>query len=87
MGLKADLLDAILQASFDVGMEEPPDLSDGTFAERLAHYQTEAIANFLTQCEFKITRLNAPIILENFTIPEQQVDVKSNTLNEDKHKR
>ena len=31
MGLKADLLDAILQASFDVGIEEPPDLSDGTF--------------------------------------------------------
>ena len=84
MGLKADLLDAILQASFDVGIEEPPDLSDGTFPERLAHYQTEAIANFLTQCEFRITQLNAPIVLENFTIPEQQVDVKSNTLNQDK---
>ena len=63
MGLKADLLDAILQASFDVGIEEPPDLSDGTFPERLAHYQTEAIANFLTQCEFTITQLNAPVVV------------------------
>ena len=33
MGLKADLLDAILQASADAGVEEPPDLSDGTFSE------------------------------------------------------
>jgi len=80
MGLKADLLDAILQASADVGVEEPPDLSDGTFPERLAYYQTEAIANFLTQCEFRITKLNAPVILEDIKIPEQLVNVEMDTL-------
>ena len=80
MGLKADLLDAILQASSDAGMEEPPDLSDGTFPERLAYYQTEAIANFLTQCEFRITKLNAPVILEDIKIPEQLVNVEMDTL-------
>ena len=80
MGLKADLLDEILQASADAGVEEPPDLSDGTFSERLAHYQTEAIANFLTQCEFRITRLNAPVVVEKFRIPEQLVNVELETL-------
>ena len=80
MGLKADLLDAILQASADVGIEEPPDLSDGTFPERLAHYQTEAIVNFLTEAEFRITKLNAPVILEDIKIPEQLVNVEMDTL-------
>mgnify|MGYP003118289729 CR=1 FL=1 len=80
MGLKADLLDAILQASIDVGMEEPPDLSDGTFPERLAHYQTEAIVRFLTECEFRITKLNAPLIVENVKTPDQPVNVQLETL-------
>ena len=80
MGLKADLLDAILQASSDVGIEEQPDLSTGTFPERLAHYQTEAIAKFLTEAEFRITKLNAPVILEDIKIPEQLVNVEMDTL-------
>ena len=84
MGLKADLLDAILQASFDAGIEEPPDLSDGTFPERLAHYQTEAIAKFLTEAEFTITQLNAPVIIEDFNIPEQGVNIELQTLLGDK---
>ena len=78
MGLKADLLDAILHASFEAGIEEPPDLSDGTFPERLAHYQTEAIANFLTSCEFRITKLNAPVVLEDFKIPPQEANIQPN---------
>jgi len=80
MGLKADLLDAILQASADAGVEEPPDLSDGTFPERLAHYQTEAIVKFLTEAEFRITQLNAPVVVEKFKIPEQLVNVELETL-------
>ena len=48
--------------------------------QRLAHYQTEAIANFLTQCEFRITRLNAPVVVEKFRIPEQLVNVELETL-------
>ena len=80
MGLKADLLDAVLFASADVGVEEPPDISDGSYAERLAHYQTEAIVKFLTECEFRITKLNAPLIVENVKTPDQPVNVQPETL-------
>tara|TARA_R100000995_G_scaffold12172_2_gene4942 strand:- start:466 stop:1008 length:543 start_codon:yes stop_codon:yes gene_type:complete len=80
MGLKADLLDAILLASSDAGISEPPDLSDGTFAERLAHYQTEAIVNFLTQCEFRVTKLNAPVVVEKMKTPDQPVNIELDTM-------
>ena len=84
MGLKADLLDAILQASIDVGMEEPPDLSDGTFPERLAHYQTEAIVKFLTEAEFRVTKLNAPVVMEELKTPDQGINIQLETLLGDK---
>jgi len=84
MGLKADLLDAILQASSDAGIEEPPDLSTGTFPERLAHYQTEAIAKILTEAEFRITRLNAPVVIEDLKTPDLSVDIQLETLLGDK---
>jgi len=84
MGLKDDLLDAILQASADSGQEEPPDLSDGTFPERLAHYQTEAIAKFLTEAEFTITKLRAPVVVEELKTPDQGINVKLETLLGDK---
>ena len=84
MGLKQDLIDAKVQAAKESGIPNPLDTSPGSFIEREAEYTKEAIVNFLTQCEFRITQLNAPVIMENFTIPEQQVDVKNPTLNEDK---
>ena len=42
------------------------DTSPGSFIEREAEYTKEAIVNFLTECQFTITQLNAPIVLENF---------------------
>ena len=84
MGLKADLLDAILQASADAGIEEPPDLSDGTFPERLAHYQTEAIVNFLTEAEFRITKLNAPVVVEELRTPDIPINLELETFLGDK---
>jgi len=80
MGLKADLLDAILQASADAGFPEPPDLSNGTYPERLAHYQTEAIVNFLTQAEFRITQLNAPVVVDKLKTPDQPVNIELETM-------
>ena len=81
MGLKSDLLDAITSAYVDANPQgdssDLPDISDGSYAERLAHYQTEAIANFLTSCEFKITKLNAKVVLENFSIPSHEADIQS----------
>jgi len=85
MGLKQDLIDAKVKALEESAQESIElDTKPGSFIEREAHYTMEAIVKFLTEAEFRITQLNAPIILENFTIPEQQVDVKNATLNEDK---
>jgi len=80
MGLKDDLLQAQLQASFDVGIKEPPDLSDGSYAERLAHYQAEAIVKFLTDANFTITKLRAPVIVESLKTPDQPVNIELDTL-------
>ena len=80
MGLKTDLLDAVLFASADVGMEEPPDISDGSYPERLAHYQTEAIVNFLTSVEFRITKLNAPVVVEELKTGDLPVNIELETL-------
>ena len=84
MGLKDDLLEAQLQASFDVGLPDPPDLSDGSYAERLAHYQTEAIINFMKESEFTITELKAPVVVESLKTPDQAVNIKLETLLGDK---
>ena len=84
MGLKDDLLDAQLRASTDVGLPEPPDLSEGSYAERLAQYQTEAIINFMKESEFTITELKAPVVVESLKTPDQIVNIKLETLLGDK---
>tara|TARA_Y100001937_G_scaffold126149_1_gene194714 strand:- start:1316 stop:1900 length:585 start_codon:yes stop_codon:yes gene_type:complete len=88
MGLKQDLLDAVTSAYVDTNPDGDssnlPDTSDGSYAERLAHYQTEAIANFITQCEFTITQLKAPVVVEDLKTPEQPVNIKIETLLGDK---
>ena len=88
MGLKQDLLDAVTSAYVDTNPDGDssnlPDTSDGSYAERLAHYQTEAIANFITQCEFTITQLKAPVVVEDLKTPDQPVNIKIETLLGDK---
>ena len=79
-GLKDNLLDATLQASADAGLPEPPDLSDGSYGERLAHYQAEAIINFMKESEFTITELKAPVVVESIKTPDQLVNVELDTL-------
>ena len=76
MGLKQDLIDAkrkALEESLQESVEI--DMGPGSFVEREAEYVKEAIVNFLTNCEFKITQLNAPVVLENFNIPPQEADI------------
>ena len=80
MGLKDDLLEATLLASADAGLPEPPDLSNGSYGERLAHYQTEAILNFMKESEFTITELKAPVVVESLKTPDQLVNVELETL-------
>ena len=64
--------------------EEDIDTSPGSPIELQANLMTEAIVNFLTSCEFIITRLNANVVVENFNIPAQPVDLQPNTLLGDK---
>jgi hypothetical protein len=80
MGLKDDLLEAQLNASVDVGLPQPPDLSDGSYGERLAHYQAEAIVNFMKNSEFTITELKAPVVVETLRTPDQPVNIELETL-------
>ena len=84
MGLKADLLDAITSAYVDTNSQadslDLPDISDGSYNERLMHYQTEAIAKFLTNVEFRITKLNAPITVEELKSPPLLGNLEIETL-------
>ena len=80
MGLKQDLIEAKEKAARDVGIKKPLDTSNGSFIEREAEYTKEAIVRFLTKAEFRITQLNAPVVVEKFKIPEQLVNVELETL-------
>ena len=72
MGLKQDLLDAKVEALKLAGAPEPIP----TEALKLQiELETEALVKFLTSCQFRITGLAAPVVLEDFTIPPQQGDV------------
>tara|TARA_R110000796_G_scaffold133246_4_gene248791 strand:- start:575 stop:1066 length:492 start_codon:yes stop_codon:yes gene_type:complete len=77
MGLKQDLIDGVVKATRETGFPDERDLdtSTGSTIERNAEYMKEAIVDFLTKCEFRITQLNAPVILEDLKIPPQQGDV------------
>ena len=81
MGLKSDLLAAFERAALETNTPiEPGAFDEGSYEERYAHYQAEAIVQFLENCEFRVTKLNAPVVVENFKIPEQLVNVATETL-------
>tara|TARA_R110000824_G_scaffold276581_1_gene465026 strand:+ start:82 stop:597 length:516 start_codon:yes stop_codon:yes gene_type:complete len=78
MGLKQDLIDAKVEAakaSGELFVEDQLDTSAGSQIEVEAELTKEAIVDFLTKAEFRITKLNANVVLEDFKIPPQQGDV------------
>tara|TARA_X000001382_G_scaffold105111_1_gene80294 strand:- start:157 stop:690 length:534 start_codon:yes stop_codon:yes gene_type:complete len=77
MSLTSELEAAFERANLEVDGAPPV---DNAYVEAYAKFQAEAIVNFLTQCEFRITKLNAPVVVENFKIPEQLVNVATETL-------
>mgnify|MGYP001169507821 CR=1 FL=1 len=79
MGLKQDLIDAKVKAAKENGMVLT-DTGPGSFVEREAEYTKEAIANFLTEADFTITQLKAPVIVEDLKTPEQPVNIELETL-------
>ena len=74
MGLRQDIIDAKFEAAKVAGseIEEPTEAM-----EVEATLTTAAIVKFLTQCEFRITKLNANVVLEDFKIPPQPADIQS----------
>ena len=78
MGLNQDLIDAKVEsakAGGELFVEDQLDTSVGSQIEIEAELMKEAIVNFLTKCEFRITQLNAPVVLEDLRLPPQQGDV------------
>ena len=76
MGLKDDLIKAKVECFKIMGKSEDEiNSSVGSALEVEANLMTEAIVNFLTNVEFKITQLKANVVLEDFSIPPQQADV------------
>ena len=90
MGLKQDLIDAKLAAlKIDAKIagateEEIANIVPSESIEEEVELTAEAIIRFLTDADFKITQLKAPIILEDFKIPDQPVNVELETLLGDK---
>jgi len=84
MGLKQDLINAKVKAAKETGMTMPLDTKPGSFIERDAHYTSKAIIDFITNADFTITQLKAPIILEDLKSPDLPVNVGLETLLGDK---
>ena len=85
MGLKQDLINAKVKALEESSQGNVEiDTSPGSYIEREAEYTKEAIVKFLTNCDFTITKLNAPVIVEKMITPPQFVSIKLETLLGDK---
>ena len=81
MGLKDDLIEAKAQSALAAGANPNDiDTSAGSAIEVEADLTKDAIVNFLTQCEFRITQLAAPVVLEDFNIPPQQADIQPSVM-------
>ena len=80
MGLKTDLIDAKIEGLRLSGATDEAILQAQDAIETQCQLEEDAIVNFLTECEFRITQLNAPVIVEKFKIPEQLVNVELETL-------
>ena len=77
MGLKQDIINAKVAGLLVNGIdEEVIDTSKGSAIEVESELIKEAIVNFLTKVNFTITELNAPVVLEDFRIPQQPADVQ-----------
>ena len=85
MGLKDELIEAKTQALLVQGVNpDNIDTSVGTALEVEANLMMEAIVNFLTNVEFRITQLRAPVIVEELKTPDLPVNVELETLMGDK---
>jgi len=75
MGLKQDLIDAKIEGLKLTGANDDAISQAQDALDTQVQLEVDAIVNFLTKCEFRITKLAANVILEDFKIPPQQGDV------------
>ena len=76
MGLKTDLIDAKKEGLRGSGATDEAILQAEEVLEVQTQLEVDAIVNFLTQCKFRVTQFNAPVILEDFKIPSQEADIQ-----------
>jgi hypothetical protein len=85
MGLKSDIMNAKVEGLKASGVEESDiDTSNGSAVEVESELIKEAVVNFLTSCEFRVTQLNANVVLDDLKFPDQAVNVGLETLLGDK---
>ena len=63
-GLAPDIIDKAIQKAQPVLTQQSED-------------ERDAIINFLKESKFRITQLNANVVLEDFNIPQQPADIQS----------
>jgi hypothetical protein len=76
MGLKQDLIDAKVEGLKLSGANDEAIQQAQETLETQVQLEVDAIVNFLTKCQFRITGLAANVILEDFKIPPQQGDIQ-----------
>tara|TARA_A100001391_G_scaffold163625_2_gene123227 strand:+ start:104 stop:607 length:504 start_codon:yes stop_codon:yes gene_type:complete len=77
MGLKTDLIDAKIEGMKLSGANDEAILKAQDALETQCQLEEDAIVNFLTNCQFRVTNLAANVILEDFKIPPQRADIQS----------
>jgi len=80
MSLKQRIIEAKVQALQDTGVQKPIDIKAGSYIEREAQYIAEAVIDTLTEANFTITQLKAPVVVERFKTPDQPVNIELETL-------
>jgi len=81
MGLKQDLIDAKKAGLVAAGTNPASvNTNPGSPIDVEMTLISAAISKLLISADFRITKLNAPVIIENFNIPEQDVDIATKTL-------
>ena len=85
MGLKDDLIEAKAQAALASGANpDDIDTSVGSATAVEAELMKEAIISFLTEADFTVTQLKAPVTVESLKTPDQLVNIRLETLLGDK---
>ena len=80
MGLKQDIIKAkveALKSQIEDSKDSDFDTAEGSAINTEATLLRDAIVDFLTKADFRVTNLKANVVLEDFKIPPQPADILS----------